>query len=800
MDRILRINSKKIVKRLANSSLKTERRRNIMVIISIILATFLISMCGVGIFASSQRQKVLSEDTFEVMYHNVDKNSIKLLRKQSEIERVGVTYSWGTWKNSDGKSMAFSYMDEDALYISRKQFHIEQGKLPSKKNEIAVSEQYLKKYAPDSKIGDKISMDVGNETHNFLISAILKFENRDNNTYIFLVGDQFITQEKGYQENGYQVYAHFRNVNMMSKEDVEKIASSISQEYHLDYEYSFLYLNSKRNQSIIDYIPFILLAVVVLIAGITVIQSIFRISISEKIRYYGQLRTVGATQKQIKEIVKKEGEKLTFIGMPIGILLGDFFGMLIGGVKAEPEVIIGTLVISVCVAIICMIMVRCSIRKPVKIAANTSPLEAIRFVPFKNEDLNRKKFRQRITPSNIAKINLGRDKKRTISTIFSLAFGGILLLVSASLLVSYSAESQVKTKVFANGGKFRIYLNDEYLKVAEQIKENPLNEELRQKILAIDGVESVIKLRNTIGEVSFVANGVENEGILCDVISEDSKEENSAFIKEHLISGKFPCSKSEILISDTIEFISIGETINITYNDRKIPVTVTGIYDGSYIGTSNGTSVADDSYILITEELADTGTMLSDIKNYSYTWEILVDSKKIQNVTGNLANCIKTALSGVSICSFEEEVEYFENQMKLLFGGIQAISWLIFAFGVVNLINMTLSNQISRKKEIAVMRSIGLTNSQLYHIFIIEGISYIVVSFTIILLIGIPISVLLCKYLGNLLGGGIMIYKFPMTEMLMYILVLVVLEFILAAWCISNAQKHSLVSQISDID
>lgn len=150
-------------------------------------------------------------------------------------------------------------------------------------------------------------------------------------------------------------------------------------------------------------------------------------------------------------------------------------------------------------------------------------------------------------------------------------------------------------------------------------------------------------------------------------------------------------------------------------------------------------------------------------------------------------------MSGVSICSFEEEVEYFENQMKLLFGGIQAISWLIFAFGVVNLINMTLSNQISRKKEIAVMRSIGLTNSQLYHIFIIEGISYIVVSFTIILLIGIPISVLLCKYLGNLLGGGIMIYKFPMTEMLMYILVLVVLEFILAAWCISNAQKHSLV-------
>ena len=78
-----------------------------------------------------------------------------------------------------------------------------------------------------------------------------------------------------------------------------------------------------------DFLPIFGVIVIVLIGGYIVIQSIFRISINDKIRSYGQLRTIGATPKQIKRIVKREGRKLGSIGILIGTVLGVCCGFLL---------------------------------------------------------------------------------------------------------------------------------------------------------------------------------------------------------------------------------------------------------------------------------------------------------------------------------------------------------------------------------------------------------------------------------------------------------------------------------------
>ena len=105
------------------------------------------------------------------------------------------------------------------------------------------------------------------------------------------------------------------------------------------------------------------------------IQSIFRISINDKIRSYGQLRTIGATPKQIKRIVKREGRKLGSIGILIGTVLGVCAGFLLfsKGFNAVSYVVMISLTL-----ISCWFMVSISIRKPVKIAAGISPIEAVR--------------------------------------------------------------------------------------------------------------------------------------------------------------------------------------------------------------------------------------------------------------------------------------------------------------------------------------------------------------------------------------------------------------------------------------
>ena len=160
-----------------------------------------------------------------------------------------------------------------------------------------------------------------------------------------------------------------------------------------------------------DFLPIFGVIVIVLIGGYIVIQSIFRISINDKIRSYGQLRTIGATPKQIKRIVKREGRKLGSIGILIGTVLGVCCGFLLfsKGFNAVSYAVMVSLTL-----ISGWIMVSISIRKPVKIAAGISPIEAVRFTPVQKDIRSRKK-NIKLNPVSMGIANFKRDRKKTIS-------------------------------------------------------------------------------------------------------------------------------------------------------------------------------------------------------------------------------------------------------------------------------------------------------------------------------------------------------------------------------------------------
>lgn len=129
-------------------------------------------------------------------------------------------------------------------------------------------------------------------------------------------------------------------------------------------------------------------AAIVLIGGCIVIQSIFRISINDKIQSYGQLRTIGATSKQIKRFVKKEGHRLGGIGILVGILLSVICSLIIFFDGFNALYYAGIVLLTI---LICWIMVSLSIRKPIKIAAGISPIEAVRFSPEPSKNFTQPK-------------------------------------------------------------------------------------------------------------------------------------------------------------------------------------------------------------------------------------------------------------------------------------------------------------------------------------------------------------------------------------------------------------------------
>ena len=165
-----------------------------------------------------------------------------------------------------------------------------------------------------------------------------------------------------------------------------------------------------------------------------------------------------------------------------------------------------------------------------------------------------------------------------------------------------------------------------------------------------------------------------------------------------------------------------------------------------------------------------------------------------------LENSLRAIISpdpDLELDTIEIHRDYEEMENRVIFGGFQALSWLVFLFGVVNLINTTLSNQMSRQRENSVFRAVGLTRKQLCQMTIYEGICYAFSASLATLAVGLPIAVIAARKLSELtFHGAIMPYSFPFLQMGLFVLALFGLEVILSFWTMRRQKNQSLVEKM----
>ena len=153
--------------------------------------------------------------------------------------------------------------------------------------------------------------------------------------------------------------------------------------------------------------------------------------------------------------------------------------------------------------------------------------------------------------------------------------------------------------------------------------------------------------------------------------------------------------------------------------------------------------------------------------------------------------------SNLALDEIDTAIAAEKSQNSAVFGSMQVLSWLVFLFGVINLINTTLSNQMSRKQENSVLRSIGLTQKQLCKMNICEGLCYAFFATLAILIVGFPISIVASREISiATLHGKVIPYQFPVLEIGLFILVLFGMELILSVWTIRRQKKQSLIEQM----
>ena len=777
-----------ITKKLAKKSLQSEKRRNLMVVIAVALAAFLICFTGIVSTSLTQMQRNQVVDTYEAVWLGVEENDIETLKGLPEFERVGGYYMLGEELSEQGYHASYVYCDTQMMEITKAQMELLEGRVPEKANEIVVSKYFLSTYGNNAKIGDTVTLDTESFHGDYVVTGIMNSVNeKEANTCAIILSKAALTEWNGFDPAGYRAYAHFKNSDQLGEELMTSYCREIAEEYQLPMPK----MNSKYFAYASKSFDFALMAGVialVLIGGYIVIQSIFRISINDKIQSYGQLRTIGATPKQIKRIVKNEGRKLGSIGILIGTVLGVCGGFLLFSKGFNAVSYVATVILTL---ISSWIMVSVSIRKPVKIAAGISPIEAVHFTPAQKDIRSRKK-NIKLNPISMGIANFKRDRKKTISIVASLSIGGILLMVVSSIVLVRSPE-QIARLYFPDSD-YKIYLQD--LSEEMLVKGNPLNEELKQEVLSVDGVTDIIVARQSL-HTSIKTDANQNSGI-CDTLT----DQNYAMVEAALTEGTMPTDSHSIVIHDQIvayfEDMGVGSTVEFSSIDGKqsIPVTISGVFSTSKMPVifGHGRAHTDGSVFFAPKDLF--YELYPEITTFDYSWSIVSNPKKAETVKAELKNIVAEH-SNLALDEIDTAIAAEKSQNSAAFGSMQVLSWLVFLFGVINLINTTLSNQMSRKQENSVLRSIGLTQKQLCKMNICEGLCYAFFATLAILIVGFPISIVASREISiATFGGNVVPYKFPVLEMGLFILVLFGMELILSVWTIRRQKKQSLIEQM----
>ena len=177
-----------IVRKLARKSLKSEKRRNLMVVIAVALASCLICFSIVMALSTRQIEKNHVEDTYEAVYTRITEEDVSTLKGLDDFSRVGEYYMLAVEPAEQGYNASYIYCDEETMYIARDQMKLLEGRLPQKEDEVVVSRYFLSNYGADAGIGEKVMLSSESFHGEYTVTGILEGykEKEVNGTSILL--------------------------------------------------------------------------------------------------------------------------------------------------------------------------------------------------------------------------------------------------------------------------------------------------------------------------------------------------------------------------------------------------------------------------------------------------------------------------------------------------------------------------------------------------------------------------------------------------------------------------------------
>ena len=842
-----------ILNRLTIKNLRLNKKRTIVTIIGIILSTAL--MVGIGLLFSSF-QDLMIRDTigysgkYEANYSDVD------LDKLNNIKDKGFTYFYE--KPIGFSKIESSNEYKPYMYITgvNKEYFNElklvDGSFPKNENEVVISNHVITNGGLNYKVGDIVTFKYGkrniegndtlanselvdgefltNEgTHTYKIVGIVErsnFESYSASGYTAFTVD--VNSDKG----NVNLYVMFNKNKKIIKQS-EELAKELNYNGDINYNSTLLALYGESTygnvMSSMGGMMIIMLSLVS-IGCIIVIYNSFAISVMERKKEFGLLSSIGATKRQLSHTVFFEAVVVGVIGIILGIL-GAYIGigcviLIINNLISdmlEYKLHLVTNPLFIIIPVIFMIIViGVSAFIPSRRASKVSPIEAIR----QNDDIkiNKKKIRTSKLVNKlfgiegeIALKNIKRNKKKYRVTIVSL-FISIVLFISFSSYMNYTLNTASSVMGEVPYDYQISYFGDDndidaLDKISEIIKSNDVKEYVSYSAsnLSIIGNytysdEYLDFYKSAYGDDGIKAlNNLKYQYISIYILDDNSYNKYKKLIG---------IDNDSVILLNKFKGVSYGNNKRVNYN---IPVINNGNINIKICNFDNDEDVDTTKYcnknidnIFVTNKSFDL------IEEFSYMddFKLIVNKKLYDSIsdssthytqfniisdnTNNIDKLTKELdkYSNVNYTNIKEAMKQANNLIlvvKILMYGFISLVTLI---GVTSVFNTISTSMALRKREFAVLRSIGLTNRGFNKILFFESLFFGMKSLIFAIPVSIGITVLIHYALADMVSISTIII--PWKYIIISIVSVFVIVLLTMMYSTSKIKKHNIIEQIRE--
>lgn len=697
---------------LINLSHKYDKSKNrttiFTIIIAICLVVSIISLADLVLDLLVNQEKKESGD-FHVQIENYELETIDILERNPKINSIGKITGIDTGlkvetrKDVDNSSLK-SIIGLNNEYLEQSNINIIEGRLLNTNSEIVLHSSQIEN---GFELGDKITVYYENKKLLFEVvgfyDSISGLETWDGSSLISSF--DIINEISGLENIPYITLQFNDRINIRKEVDNIIDLTNINKDQVKYNENLLIYLGQSDNIFVLEVygIAFILL-ILVLITSTLMIYNNFNINVQNKKRFYGLLRCMGATRKQIKKYVVMGGIYLSIISIPLGSLIGVIATIGFGHILKLiiPEYFVGVNIIRVCIpaiivgAVVAIITVILSTLIPSRDASKVSPLIALS-VNHKDDGTSNTQVKKVLGNIDFTMgVNNAISNKKNLISI-SLSFALILIIfLSLTVFIDFMEVALTPLHPLMPDIEINSLDNDLYKNTIDELD-------------SIEGVKSIYG--RSYSQVDCTING---EAHKLDLISLDTKQ--SELLKNDLKKGEiltdhqnnnkalFYSAFTELKIDDTV---NIGEKeVNIEGIFSKSPYT--DATDDTIIGTM---FVLDDLFFEIT---GIDGYMVIDLQVSN-----LEASRVMNNVRAKYVNNDEVTIGYLK--DSNNQIKYMTTAAKSI---IYSFILIILFIGSLNIYNSVSISFIKKMNVLGTMRAIGTTVNQIKNMFMYETFIY----------------------------------------------------------------------------